>query len=144
MFKILIINYLSHWHGNFNIVLKLNITAMNKVIITEGDSLCRLVNRRLTHKLIRLHAKGYELDFSLSKNNGVCCLQSGECFDVESLAVALIDQAYDFITNSYKYLHAVETACGKKGILLIEGIYHFHLKAAPIMLSLPSAYYQIA
>jgi len=117
---------------------------MDKVIAETNDEFCRLINRRLTHKLIRLHDKGYELDFGLLKNRGLCCLQSGQCFEEESVSVTLIDQVYDFITNSYKYLHTVETACGKRGILLIEGIYRLHLKASPVSSSLSLGFQQLA
>jgi hypothetical protein len=112
---------------------------MNKVIINQSDDFCRLVNQQLTHKLIRLHAKGYDLDFSLLKNKGLCCLQSGQCFDEECVCVTLVDQVYDVISNSYKYLHTVDAANGEKGLLLMEGIYHLHLKVAMVSVSFTSA-----
>ena len=111
-------------------------SAMNRLIHAK-ENVCRLVNHRLTRKLIDLHTRGYELDFDLLNNRCLICMQDGQCFSEDSATVRIVDQVYDFISDSYKYLHTVETACGKKGILLIEGIYDFHLKITPITISFP-------
>lgn len=115
-----------------------DVNAMKRSVHTNED-VCHLVNSRLTKKLIALQAKGYEYDFNLLRNRKLSCLQDDECFAEECLSVTVVDQVYDFITGTYKYLHTVETACGKKGILLIEGIYGFHLKFNTISLSFASA-----
>lgn len=109
---------------------------MNRLIKAK-ENVCRLVNHQLTRKLINLHNRGYELDFNLLNDHRLVCVQDGQCFSEEGLTVRIVDQVYDFITDSYKYLHTVETSCGKKGIMLIEGIYDFHLKIIPITFSLP-------
>jgi hypothetical protein len=111
--------------------------AMNR-LINANENVCRLVNHQLTRKLINLHTIGYDLDFDLFVGRSLLCVQDGQCFTEENITVKVIDQVYDFIFDSYKYLHTVETICGKKGILLIEGIYNFHLKINPIAFSLPS------
>jgi hypothetical protein len=111
--------------------------AMNR-LIKANENVCRLVNHQLTCRLFNLHAIGYEFDFNLLNNRDLLCVQDNQCFAEENVTVKVIDQVYDFITDSYKYLHTVETVCGKKGILLIEGIYSLHLKINSITFSLPS------
>jgi hypothetical protein len=39
------------------------------------------------------------------------------------MEVRIVDQVFDYISHSYKYIHTVETACGVRGLLVIEGIY---------------------
>lgn len=95
----------------------------------------RLVNRQLTNRLIKLHAKGYDLDFGIINNQCVGCLQNLELFTCDDVIVRLVDQVYDFISNSFKYVHTVDTSCGKKGIMVMEGIYCFHQKKLGALLS---------
>ena len=109
---------------------------MNRLIST-GDDVYRLVNHRLTRKLILLHNAGYDLDFILLSNHRLLCVQDEQCYSESILTIKTVDQVHDCITNSFKYLHTVETACGKKGILLIEGIYDFQLRKTPISFSFP-------
>lgn len=101
--------------------------AMRNNVMLNAE-LGRLVNRELTNRLIKLHTRGYDLDFGIINNQCVGCLQNQELFACDEVVVRLVDQVYDFITNSFKYVHTVDTSCGKKGIMVIEGIYCFHQK----------------
>lgn len=89
----------------------------------KNGSYCYRVNSRLTDKVIQLHNNGFEVDFSLLNKATLVCLQDNRCFYNQQACVRLIDQVFDFISHSYKYIHTVETSCGTKGLLIIEGIY---------------------
>lgn len=86
-----------------------------------------MINQKITNRLIKLHAKGYELDFCLTKKTHITCLQNHEEFPCCNVTVCVIDQVFDYLSRSFKYLHTVETGCGKKGILLMEGIYCYRI-----------------
>jgi len=102
---------------------------MEHLVIADNDFV-RLVNKEFTKTLIRLHSKGYDLDFYMDGRGGVVCAQNGEQFPCQIVAVRLVDQVYDFITNSFKYVHTVDTACGTKGLMVIECIYHLRIPPA--------------
>ncbi|MES2112173.1 MAG: hypothetical protein V4577_25675 [Bacteroidota bacterium] len=88
----------------------------------------RLVNKELTHRLIKLHSKGYDLDFCMTCNDYLTCVQNQERYTCDSIIIRVVDQVFDFISNSYKYVHTVDTACGCKGIMVMEGIYGLYIR----------------
>lgn len=100
---------------------------MKHHFLTDAD-FGRLVNKELTHRLIKLHANGYDLDFCMTCNDYLICVQNQEQFICESIIIKVVDQVFDFITNSYKYVHTVDTACGCKGIMVMEGIYGLYIR----------------
>jgi len=100
---------------------------MKHQFIADSD-FGRLVNKELTHRLIKLHANGYDLDFCMTCNDYLTCVQNQERFTCESIIINVVDQVYDFISNSYKYVHTVDTSCGCKGIMVMEGIYGLYIR----------------
>ncbi len=85
---------------------------MNQTIIQ------RRVSIDLTRRVIELHGKGYELDFSVTADHRIRCNQDDRVFTVDQVLISLIDQRFDHANNGYQYIHAVETCCGDKGILV--------------------------
>ena len=104
-----------------------NKTVMKNHFLTDAGA-GRLVNKELTHRLMKLHADGYHLDFCMTCNEYLTCVQNQERFPCENIIIKVVDQVYDFLTNSFKYVHTVDTACGCKGIMLIEGIYGLYIR----------------
>lgn len=100
---------------------------MKHHFLPDAD-LGRLVNKELTQRLIKLHANGYDLDFCMTCNEYLTCAQTQERFNCDSIIIKVVDQVFDFITNSYKYVHTVDTGCGCKGIMVMEGIYGLYIR----------------
>ncbi|MFA6083476.1 hypothetical protein [Mucilaginibacter sp.] len=84
----------------------------------------RKINRSLTDMIIRLHEHGYTEDFSVSDVAGKPVLMHCEAGEiaVNYFKISIINQFFDRLTFRYKYLHAVETDCGLKGIVLSNGV----------------------
>ncbi len=76
------------------------------------------INVALTKKVIALHERGYTLDFSVTADYRLLCVQDERLFKVDEVVISLIDQCFDEITSCYKYFHTVETGCGIKGLLV--------------------------
>ena len=55
-------------------------------------------------------------------NNYLMCLQDNNTFSYQSYSVLLVDQVYDYLSESYKYIYAIEVFTGEKGVLLTDGI----------------------
>ena len=100
---------------------------MKHQFLSDAD-LGRLVNKDLTQRLIKLHTRGYDLDFCMTCTDYLTCLQNQERFAFEDITIKVVDQVYDFMTNSYKYVHTIDTACGRKGIMVMEGIYGLYIR----------------
>lgn len=81
------------------------------------------MNTAITQRVIELQDKGYLYDFMSVGKKKFLCLQDSICFHSPDVSIKLVDQVYDQLNNCYKYIHAVETATGHKGLLLEEGIY---------------------
>jgi hypothetical protein len=84
----------------------------------------RKLNCLMTKRLIELHGKGFDTDFILLGNNYLMCLQNSGTFSYQSYSILLIDQVYDYLSESYKYIYAIEAFTGEKGVLLADGIVH--------------------
>jgi len=82
----------------------------------------RMVNSSLAHRIIELHSNGYDLDFDSVSEWEIICLQDHRIFSLKEVSVKIIDQVFDEISRSYKYIHTVDTACNRKGLLIIESI----------------------
>ncbi|OOQ59774.1 hypothetical protein [Mucilaginibacter pedocola] len=80
------------------------------------------VNSCLTRRVIGLHQAGYTEDFYVATNGNIRCLQNGECFNLDALQICLVDCDYDLLTNTYKYIHTIDTETGCRGLLVINGI----------------------
>ena len=81
------------------------------------------MNGVITKRIIELQDQGYLYDFMSAGKKNFICLQDSICFQSPDVSIKLIDQVYDHFSHCYKYIHAVETATGHKGLLLEEGIY---------------------
>lgn len=92
-------------------------------LLIENPTLCRRVNCLLTKKIIELHSLGYEFDFRLLNAQEVICVQDNRKYHPSNMQVKVTDQVFDFLSHSYKYIHTIDTDCGTKGLLIIEGIY---------------------
>ena len=82
----------------------------------------RKLNSSLTNKVIELHNTGYDQDFQLQGQKHLLCLQDNRLFNFDNVLVRLIDQGYDNLSHSFKYIHTIDTGCGQKGILLTSKI----------------------
>ncbi len=81
------------------------------------------VNSSLTKRVAQLHNEGYEFDFALNDHKAIICVQNSCSIAHNSFSVKLVDQVFDHLFKSYKYLHLIETDSGEKGILLSSEIY---------------------
>ena len=82
----------------------------------------RKLNNALTQRVIDLHDKGYTNDFLAKDGRKFFCLQDAEDFSVEDLDIKVIDQQFDHLTKSYKYIHTIEAINGSKGLLIADFI----------------------
>jgi len=80
------------------------------------------LNGRITKRVIELHEKGYSMDFHSISKHYYLCLQDSFGFAIDDLVIVVIDQIFDKFSNSYKYIHTVETTTGYKGVLLSDDI----------------------
>ncbi|WP_454801735.1 hypothetical protein [Mucilaginibacter phyllosphaerae] len=80
------------------------------------------LNHDITSRVIDLHGQGYTDDFLPTDDRHFLCLQNSENFDIKDININVIDQGFDQLTNSYKYIHTIETAHGSKGLLIIDFI----------------------
>ena len=83
----------------------------------------RRLNGVITKRVIELQDQGYLYDFLSMGKQKFLCLQDSICFHDRDISIKVVDQVYDHFSHCYKYIHAVETATGHKGLLLEEGIY---------------------
>ncbi|RFZ85249.1 hypothetical protein DYU05_06520 [Mucilaginibacter terrenus] len=82
----------------------------------------RKMNSELTNWVIRLHQIGYTDDFLPLNPREVQCVQNGESFLIKDLRVNLIDCNFDQLTNTYQYIHTIDTGIGHRGLLITNGI----------------------
>ena len=96
-----------------------------------------MTNRSLTKKIIELQQLGYEQDFFKSDYDELICLQLDQRFPLDAVEIKLIDQQYDFMSHSFKYLHTVDTDSGQKGIALSNDILTLKKKTRLVHWQLP-------
>jgi hypothetical protein len=82
----------------------------------------RLLNNDLTIRVIDLHDQGFTNDFLPTENKHFLCLQDSVDFSIDDIVIKVIDEGYDQLTNSYKYIHTIETVNGSKGLLVADRI----------------------
>lgn len=82
------------------------------------------LNVSITKKVIELQEKGYDCDFLLLNADSILCLQSNLKYPLHTVSVNATDHGYDFFSQSYKYIHSIETGNGERGVLLSELAYH--------------------
>lgn len=82
----------------------------------------KAVNPTLTNMIIWLHDHGYTEDFSATTQNGRLMVSHILSADlaVTNFQIFIINQFFDRLTNKFIYLHAIETNCGLKGIVLSQ------------------------
>ncbi|WP_288879932.1 hypothetical protein [Pedobacter panaciterrae] len=85
----------------------------------------RLISPRLTFQIITLHENGYDLDFFLEKETGQIKDEYGTSYN--DFSSKLVDQCFDQLSGTYKYVHAVDTICGRKGLLIADEVFIFPL-----------------
>jgi hypothetical protein len=81
------------------------------------------MNCTLTKMIIYLHERGFTQDFCLSDNPVRLYSALEPDISFSSFSVLVINQFYDQLTNSYIYIHAIETHCGCRGLLLSNTIF---------------------
>lgn len=81
-----------------------------------------MINRVITKRVIELHKLGYDSDFFIN-NKRLICLQSNVKFTLNDVYIQVVDQAYDQLSNQFKYIHTVITCNGDKGVMVIDGIF---------------------
>lgn len=80
----------------------------------------RKLNNTLTKRVIDLHHQGYTYDFMPMQDQGFLCLQDSEHFALNDLSIELIDEGFDQLTKTHKYIHIIETSNGSKGLLVSD------------------------
>ena len=80
----------------------------------------RKLNNALTMSVIDLHDQGYTHDFLPMQNHHFLCLQDSVDFDIADLNIKVMAQGFDQLTKTYKYIHAIETINGSKGLLVSD------------------------
>lgn len=80
------------------------------------------MNSRITRRVIELHERGYSMDFQSLSKHYYLCLQNSYGFVIDDLVIVVIDQIFDQLSSTFKYIHTVETTSGDKGVLLSDTI----------------------
>ncbi|MDP9077685.1 MAG: hypothetical protein M3O71_09710 [Bacteroidota bacterium] len=88
------------------------------------SSKTRVVNRSLTNTIISLHGRGYTEDFvAFNKDGKIAVLQGdGGEIAITDFQISVINQFFDRLSLTFTYLHAIETNCGLKGIMLSNSV----------------------
>jgi hypothetical protein len=81
------------------------------------------MNHLLTRMIIELHEKGFTEDFLIAEERSSLCLSSGKSPVFPYFTILFITQGYDQLTRCYQYVHAIETHCGIKGLLLSNQVF---------------------
>jgi len=80
------------------------------------------INCCLAKKVIELHGKGYDRDFSLVNDNVLLCVQDNSLFLLSTIQIKVIDQQYDCFSRTFKYIHTIDVDNGEKGLLITDRI----------------------
>jgi hypothetical protein len=100
----------------------------------------RKIKNSVADAVIKLHHEGYHYDFNVLEGNNYLCLQTNKVYSNEGVRSIFIDEFYDRFTCAYKFVHAVETGCGLKGIMVSEKMYmgevDRHADVLPVIRSL--------
>lgn len=84
----------------------------------------RIINPSLTNSIIRLHDLGYTEDFVAIDLDGRLVITHGENGDIfiVDFQISIINQFFDRLSFQFTYLHAIETSCGLRGIVLSSSV----------------------
>jgi hypothetical protein len=80
------------------------------------------MNYTLTKMIINLHERGFTQDFCLAENPTRLYSALDQNNSFPFFSVLIINQFYDQLSCRYIYIHAIETHCGCKGLLLSNTI----------------------
>jgi hypothetical protein len=81
------------------------------------------MNHLLTKMIIELHEKGFTEDFFIAEDQSSLCSPNSKNLIFPFFAILIINQGYDQFAKCYKYVHAIETSCGIKGLLLSSQVF---------------------
>jgi hypothetical protein len=81
------------------------------------------MNHLLTMMIIAFHEKGFTEDFLIAEEKSCLCLPCEESPVFPFFTVLCITQGFDQLTGCYQYIHAIETHCGIKGLLLSNQVF---------------------
>jgi hypothetical protein len=82
----------------------------------------RKLNFSLTRKVIELQAKGYHYDYLVLCNQHLLCAQNNQAIPMGAVHIQVVDQCYDQLSRSFKYIHTVDTGNGEMGVMVTEAI----------------------
>jgi hypothetical protein len=71
----------------------------------------------LTRIVINLHAGGYIFDFH-DMDSQLVCLQNNRSFPATGVQISIAGHYYDQLSKSFKYVYAIDTNSGLKGLML--------------------------
>jgi len=71
----------------------------------------------LTHIVINLHSGGYIFDFH-DMDSQLICLQNNRSFPAADVQISMAGDYYDPLSKSFKYVYAIDTYSGLKGLML--------------------------
>jgi hypothetical protein len=83
----------------------------------------RKLNNGLTKRVIELQAKGYHFDYLISGNKELLCVQNNQAIPLNAVHINVVDQVYDQLSRSFKYVHTIDTGNGERGVMITEAIY---------------------
>ena len=75
------------------------------------------INVDLTRIVINLHAGGYIFDFQ-DLGAQFLCLQNNRFFPASEVQLSIAGHYYDQLSKSFKYVYAIDTNSGLKGLIL--------------------------
>ena len=75
------------------------------------------INVDLTRIVINLHAGGYIFDFQ-DLGTQFVCLQNNGSFPASDVQISIAGHYYDQLSKSFKYVYAIDTNSGLKGLIL--------------------------
>ncbi|MDN3548866.1 hypothetical protein [Mucilaginibacter aquaedulcis] len=77
-------------------------------------------NASLTKMIINLHSMGFTEEFYLQDAKVFIFSTTAAEESISSFEVLLINQVFDEFCGGYKYIHAIESDSGIRGLLLME------------------------
>jgi hypothetical protein len=80
------------------------------------------LNFSLTRRVIELQAKGYHFDYHVLCNQQLLCAQSNQEIPVYAVLINVVDQVYDRLRRTFKYIHTIDTGNGEMGVLITDAI----------------------
>ena len=86
---------------------------------TTYSPLIRKVRNSAALSVINLHQLGYNHDFTITDRH-LLCVQNNKLFSYEDVEMIYQSEYYDELTYTCKFIYAVSTQCGLKGLLITE------------------------